>query len=161
MDDAALDRVKSAFVQAARRAERAGFDVIEVHIAHGYLLHQFLSPITNRRTDGYGGSPEARMQFPLEVFRAVRAAFPEDKPVLVRLSATDWIDGGWDLPQSIEFSGQLKDAKCDMIDVSSGGLDQRQEIIVGPGYQVGFAEAIRQETGIPTMAVGQIIPLWS
>ena len=156
MDDAALDRVKAAFVQAARRAERAGFDAVEVHVAHGYLLHQFLSPITNRRTDGYGGSPEARMRYPLEVFRAVRAAFPEDKPVLVRLSVTDWIDGGWDLPQSIEFCGQLKEAGCDMVDVSSGGLDQRQEITVGPGYQVGFAEAIRQETGIPTMAVGQI-----
>jgi 2,4-dienoyl-CoA reductase-like NADH-dependent reductase (Old Yellow Enzyme family) len=156
MDDAALARVTRAFAEAAQRADRAGFDAVEVHAAHGYLMHQFLSPVTNRRTDGYGGSLEGRMRFPLEVFRAVRVAFPEDKPVLVRISATDWIDGGWDLAQSVEFCKALKDAGCDMIDVSSGGLDQQQKITVGPGYQVGFADTIRREAGIPTMAVGQI-----
>ncbi len=156
MDESALSRVKSAFVQAAQRADRAGFDLIEVHVAHGYLLHQFLSPITNRRKDAYGGSQENRMRFPLEVFEAVRAAYPADKPVLVRLSATDWIDGAWDLDQSIVFSRQLRELGCDMIDVTSGGLDQRQEIVVGPGYQVHFAEEIRHKAGIPTMAVGQI-----
>ena len=156
MDETALERVKVAFVEAAQRADRAGFDVVEVHMAHGYLLHQFLSPITNRRADGYGGSSEARMRFPLEVFRAVRAAFPEEKPVLVRLSATDWIEGGWDLPQSTVLCQALKEAGCDMVDVSSGGLDQRQQIVTGPGYQVAFAETIRREAGVATMAVGQI-----
>jgi NADPH2 dehydrogenase len=156
LDEAGLARVKAAFVAAARRAARAGFDTVEVHAAHGYLLHQFLSPVTNRRTDGYGGSLEGRMRFPLEVFRAVREAFPEDKPVLLRLSASDWIEGGWDLPQSVEFCKALKEAGCDLVDVSSGGIDQSQKITTGPGYQVHFAEAIRREAGMPTMAVGQI-----
>ena len=156
LDAEGLARVKAAFVAAARRAARAGFDTVEVHAAHGYLLHQFLSPVTNRRTDGYGGSLEGRMRFPLEVFRAVREAFPEDKPVLLRLSASDWIEGGWDLAQSIEFCKALKATGCDMVDVSSGGIDQSQKITTGPGYQVHFAEAIRREAGVPTMAVGQI-----
>ncbi|MFV2054713.1 NADH:flavin oxidoreductase/NADH oxidase [Aliiroseovarius sp. YM-037] len=156
MDAAAMDRVREAFVQAATRADRADFDLIELHVGHGYLLHQFLSPITNQRTDAYGGSPEARMRYPLEVFEAVRAAFPADKPVMVRLSATDWIDGGLDMPQSIEFCRALRALGCDMVDVTSGGLDQRQKITTGPGYQVGMSEAIRREADIPTMAVGQI-----
>ncbi len=156
MDDAALARVKAAFIQAAKRAHRAGFDLVEVHVAHGYLLHQFLSPITNRRTDRYGGSLAARMRYPLEVFRAVRRAFPEDRPVIARLSATDWIEGGWDIQSSIAFCQALKEQGCDMVDVSSGGLDQRQEITVGPGYQVAMAQTIRREAGLPTMAVGQI-----
>lgn len=156
MDSAALDRVKAAFVDAARRADRAGFDVIEVHIAHGYLLHQFLSPITNLRSDAYGGSAEKRMRYPLEVFEAVRAAFPANKPVFARLSATDWIDGAWDVEQSVTFCRALADLGCDLVDVTSGGLDQRQKITVGPGYQVGFSDRIRREAGIPTMAVGQI-----
>lgn len=156
MDAASLDRVKGAFVDAAERADRAGFDVIELHVAHGYLLHQFLSPITNRRGDAYGGSPESRMRYPLEVFEAVRAAFPEEKPVFVRLSATDWIDGAWDVDQSVAFCIALKELGCDLVDVSSGGLDQRQSIAVGPGYQVAFSERIRNEAGIATMAVGQI-----
>ncbi len=156
MDAAALARIKQAFVQATERADRAGFDLVELHVAHGYLLHQFLSPITNHRGDGFGGTPAGRMRYPLEVFEAVRAAFPKDKPVLVRLSATDWIEGGWDLPQSLEFCKALKALGCDLLDVTSGGLDQRQQITVGPGYQVGFAHAIRAEAGIPTMAVGQI-----
>ncbi|MEL6799175.1 MAG: NADH:flavin oxidoreductase/NADH oxidase [Pseudomonadota bacterium] len=156
MDAAAVKRVKAAFVDAAKRADRAGFDVIQLHIAHGYLLHQFLSPITNQRTDNYGGSPENRMRFPLEIFEAVRATFPDEKPVMVRLSATDWIEGGWDVDQSVVLCQALKDLGCDMVDVTSGGLDQRQKITVGPGYQVGFSERIRREAQIPTMAVGQI-----
>ena len=156
LDEAGLARVKAAFVDAARRAARAGFDTVQLHAAHGYLLHQFLSPVTNRRTDGYGGSLEGRMRFPLEVFRAVREAFPEDRPVMLRLSASDWIEGAWDLAQSIEFCKALKEAGCDMVDVSSGGIDQSQKIVTGPGYQVHFSDAIRREAGIPTMAVGQI-----
>lgn len=156
MTDADLDRVKSAFVEAAKRADRAGFDIVELHAAHGYLLHQFLSPITNTRDDAYGGSLKGRMRYPLEVFSAIRAAFPAEKPVIVRLSVTDWIEGGWDLDQSIEFCRALKELGCDMIDITSGGLDQRQKIITGPGYQVGMSESIRRETGMPTMAVGQI-----
>ncbi len=156
LEDDGLARIKAAFVQAAQRADRAGFDLIEVHAAHGYLLHQFLSPITNHRTDAYGGSVENRMRYPLEVFAAVRAAFPADKPVIVRISATDWIEGGWDLPQSVAFAQALKALGCDLIHVSSGGLDQRQAIVPGPGYQVDFAAAIRAEAGIATMAVGQI-----
>ncbi|MFN3145512.1 MAG: NADH:flavin oxidoreductase/NADH oxidase [Paracoccaceae bacterium] len=156
MDADALARVRSAFAEAARRADRAGFDLVEVHAAHGYLLHQFLSPITNRRTDAYGGSLENRMRYPLEVFAAVRAAFPAEKPVILRLSATDWIEGAWDLDQSVVLCRRLKDMGCEMIHVSSGGLDQSQKITVGPGYQVAFSERIRREAGIPTMAVGQI-----
>lgn len=156
MDAAALERVRNAFVESAIRADRAGFDLVELHAAHGYLLHQFLSPITNQRQDQYGGSLENRMRYPLEVFQAVRAAFPADKPVIVRLSATDWIDGGWDMAGTLEFSQALREAGCEMIDVTSGGLDQRQKITTGPGYQVGFAETIRRETGMAVMAVGQI-----
>lgn len=156
MDDDAMQRMLRAFADAARRADRAGFDAIQVHAAHGYLLHQFLSPITNRRTDDYGGSLENRIRFPLEVFRAVRGAFPDHKPVLVRISASDWIEEGWDVDQSVVFCRALKELGCDMIDVSSGGLDQRQKITVGPGYQVGFAARIRRDAEIPTMAVGQI-----
>ena len=156
MTDADLERVKAAFVKASERADRAGFDVVQVHAAHGYLLHQFLSPITNRRGDLYGGSLENRMRLPLEVFEAVRSAFPAGKPVMVRLSATDWIEGGWDLDQSVEFCRALKDLGCDMVDVSSGGLDQRQKIVTGPGYQVAMSERIRREAGIATMSVGQI-----
>ena len=156
MDDAALARVRDAFVDAARRADRAGFDLIELHAAHGYLLHQFLSPITNQRTDRYGGSLKNRMRYPLEVFEAVRAAFPADKPIIVRFSAIDWIEGGWDMEGSLAFSKALKEAGCDALDVTSGGLDQRQKITTGPGYQVGFAHTIRQAVDMPVMAVGQI-----
>lgn len=156
MDDAALKRVRDAFVDGAKRADRAGFDLIELHVAHGYLLHQFLSPITNKRDDRYGGSVENRMRYPLEVFNAVRNVLPADKPIMVRVTATDWIEGGWDMEGSLAFAQALKDAGCEMIDVTSGGLDQRQKITTGPGYQVGFAETIRREIGIPVMAVGQI-----
>ena len=156
MDEAAIARVITGFADSAKRAVRAGFDLIEVHAAHGYLLHQFLSPLSNHRTDGYGGSLEGRMRLTLEVFRAVRSAVPDDFPVILRLSATDWVEGGWSVDESVALSAALRDAGCDMIDVSSGGLDQRQKIVTGPGYQVGFARRIRTESQIATMAVGQI-----
>ncbi|WP_342069267.1 NADH:flavin oxidoreductase/NADH oxidase [Yoonia algicola] len=156
MDAAALSRVKEAFVDSAKRAARADFDVVQIHVAHGYLLHQFLSPITNTRTDKYGGSLENRMRYPLEVFAAVREVFPADLPVVVRLSAIDWIEGGWDMEGSIAFTKQLKALGCAAVDVSSGGLDQRQSITTGPGYQVRFAETLRREADMPVMAVGQI-----
>jgi 2,4-dienoyl-CoA reductase-like NADH-dependent reductase (Old Yellow Enzyme family) len=156
LDEAGLKRVREAFVAAARRAERLGLDGLELHCAHGYLLHQFLSPIANQRTDQYGGSLQNRMRYPLEVFDAVRAAFPEHKPVGVKVSATDWVEGGWDLAQTIEFARELKSRGVDWIDVSSGGVSPKQKIPLGPGYQVPFAESIRQATGLTTMAVGLI-----
>jgi len=151
-----LARVREAFVRAAQRAQRLGLDAIELHAAHGYLLHEFLSPLSNQRGDNYGGSLENRMRFPLEVFAAVRAIWPEAKPLGVRISASDWIEGGWDLPQSVELARRLKTLGCDWIDASSGGLAPGQKIALGPGYQVQFAEAIRREAGIPTIAVGLI-----
>jgi len=156
MDDAALARVKEAFVDSAQRAVRAGFDLIELHVAHGYLLHQFLSPITNQRSDIYGGSLENRMRYPLEVFEAVHAVVPAGFPVIVRLSAIDWIEGGWDMDGSIAFSKALKGMGCAGMHVSTGGLDQRQKITTGAGYQVQFAETLRREADLPVMAVGQI-----
>ncbi len=156
LDAAGLQRIRDAFVESTRRAARIGIDAIEVHGAHGYLLHQFLSPIANRRTDEYGGSLANRMRFPLEVFDAVRAAFPHDKPVGMRVSATDWVEGGWDLPQTITFAKELKARGVDWIDASSGGVSPLQKITLGPGYQVPFADAIRRETGLPTIAVGLI-----
>ena len=156
MNAADLERVREAFVQAARRAAALGVDAIELHAAHGYLLHEFLSPLTNRRSDCYGGSLEHRMRFPLEVFAAVRRIWPEAKPLGVRISASDWIEGGWDLAQSTAFARQLKTLGCDWIDASSGGLAPEQKITPGPGFQVPFAEAIRKEVGIPTIAVGLI-----
>jgi NADPH2 dehydrogenase len=156
LDDAGLARVRNAFAQSAKRAARLGIDAIEIHGAHGYLLHQFLSPLSNRRTDSYGGSLENRMRFPLEVYDAVRAAFPSDRPVGMRVSATDWVDGGWDLPQTIAFAAELKKRGVDWIDASTAGLSTEQKITIGPGYQVPFAEGIRKETGVTTMAVGLI-----
>lgn len=156
LDNAGLQRVRAAFADAARRADRLGIDTIEVHAAHGYLLHQFLSPLSNRREDAYGGSLENRMRFPLEVFDAVRASFNANKPVGIRISATDWVDGGWDLEQSVVFAQELKKRGCDFIDVSSGGLSAAQKIALGPGYQVPFAQRIREAAGMPTMAVGLI-----
>ncbi|WP_334188593.1 NADH:flavin oxidoreductase/NADH oxidase [Noviherbaspirillum sp.] len=155
LDKAGLRRVRDAFVATAKRAARIGINAFELHAAHGYLLHQFLSPLSNRREDEYGGSLENRMRFPLEVFDAVRAAVP-DQPFGVRVSATDWVDGGWDLEQTVVFAQALKERGCDFIDVSSGGLSSQQKITVGPGYQVPFAARIRTETGMPTMAVGLI-----
>lgn len=156
LDAEGLAAVKAAFVQAAKRAARIGLDLIELHGAHGYLLHQFLSPLSNTRTDEYGGDLAGRMRFPLEVFEAVRAEVPEQMPVLVRLSATDWVEGGWDVDQSAEFCRELKALGCDMIHVSSGGLHQNQAIVPGPGYQVRFSAELRERADIPTMAVGEI-----
>jgi len=156
LDEGGLLRVREAFAAAAKRADRLGIDAIEVHAAHGYLLHEFLSPLSNRRDDDYGGSLENRMRFPLQVFDAVRAAFPADKPVGVRVSASDWVEGGWDIDQTVVFAKALKERGVDWIDASSGGLSPLQRIPAGPNYQVPFAERIRAETGIPTMAVGLI-----
>ena len=156
LDGAGLQRIRDAFAASARRAARLGLDGIELHAAHGYLLHAFLSPIANRRDDAYGGSLENRMRFPLEVFDAVRAAFPDDKPVGVRVSATDWIDGGWDIEQTLVFVRQLQTRGVDWIDASSGGISPAQKITLGPGYQVPFAQRIREETGVTTIAVGLI-----
>jgi 2,4-dienoyl-CoA reductase-like NADH-dependent reductase (Old Yellow Enzyme family) len=143
-------------VDAAMRAARLGLDAIEIQSAHGYLLHEFLSPLANRRSDAYGGSLENRLRFPLEVFDAVRAAFPQDKPVGVKVSATDWVDRGWDLEQTIAYCRQLQQRGADWIAVSSAGLSPLQKIAIGPGYQVPFAQAVKQSTGVNTMAVGLI-----
>ena len=156
LDAAGLVRIREAFADAARRAARIGLDCIELHGAHGYLLHQFLSPLTNVRDDAYGGNIENRMRFPLEVFDAVRAAFPAGKPVGIRISATDWVEGGWDLEQSVALAQALKVRGCDFIHVSTGGLSPLQKIVLAPGYQLPFAERIRAETGLPTIAVGLI-----
>jgi NADPH2 dehydrogenase len=156
LDKVGLSRIRHAFAESARRAARLGFDGIEVHSAHGYLLHEFLSPVSNRRDDEYGGSLENRMRFPLEVFEAVRAAFPAEKPVGVRVSASDWVDGGWDLAQTIAYTNELKGRGADWLDASSGGVSPKQQIKLGPGYQVPFAEAVKKETGIVTIAVGLI-----
>ena len=156
LDREGLDRIRRAFADSAVRAARLGLDAVQLHGAHGYLLHQFLSPLSNRRTDEYGGSLENRMRFPLEVFDAVRAVFPADRPVSMRLSGTDWVDGGWDIEQSIVFARALAERGCAAIHVSSGGLDPRQKIPVGPSYQVPLARAIKQAVDIPVVAVGLI-----
>jgi len=156
LDDAGLARVREEFAQTARRAARLGLDMIEVHAAHGYLLHQFLSPLSNQRTDQYGGSLENRMRFPLEVYDAVRAAFPSDKPVGVRISATDWVEGGWDVEQSVAFSKALAERGSAYVHVSSGGLSSRQKIDVGPGYQLPFAQEIKRQVEVPVIGVGMI-----
>ena len=154
LDQAGMKRVRDGFAEAARRAARIGIDVIEVHAAHGYLLHQFLSPVSNLREDAYGGNLENRMRFPLEVFDAVREAF--DGPVMVRVSATDWVDGGWELADTLVLARELQQRGCAAIDVSSGGGDPAQRIPVGPGYQVPLARAIRQFVDMPVIAVGMI-----
>jgi NADPH2 dehydrogenase len=156
LDKAGLARVRDAFAASAKRAARLGIDAIEIHAAHGYLLHQFLSPLSNFRTDDYGGSLENRLRFPLEVFDAVRAAFPVDKPVGVRVSATDWVEGGWDLQQTFAFAEELKKRGVDWVDASSGGASPAQQITVGWSYQVPFAKEIKEKTGVTTMAVGLI-----
>jgi 2,4-dienoyl-CoA reductase-like NADH-dependent reductase (Old Yellow Enzyme family) len=155
LDAAGLERVRDGFVAAARRAHALGFDAIELHGAHGYLLHQFLSPLANHRTDEYGGSLENRMRYPLEVFAAVRAAVPS-MTLGMRISATDWVDGGWDLEQSVRLAQELERIGCDFIHVSSGGVSTAQKIPVEPGYQIGFAERIKRDTGLPTIGVGLI-----
>jgi 2,4-dienoyl-CoA reductase-like NADH-dependent reductase (Old Yellow Enzyme family) len=144
------------FVAAARRSVEAGFEVIEIHAAHGYLCHQFLSPLSNRRTDEFGGSLENRMRFPLQIAEAVRETVPQNLPIFVRISATDWTEGGWDLEQSIEFCKELEKRGIDLIDASSGGNVPRAKIPVGPNYQVPFAAAIREKVSMLTAAVGMI-----
>lgn len=156
MTIADLTKLVADFAAAASRGVAAGFDAIEIHAAHGYLLHEFLSPISNARTDAYGGDLAARAKILLEVTQAVREAMPEGMPLLVRISASDWIDGGWDIDESVELSRMLKELGVDMMDVSSGGLDPSQNIVLGPGYQVPFATRIRNEADIPVAAVGLI-----
>ena len=156
LDLAGMARIRTAFAAAARRAARIGIDAIEIHSAHGYLLHEFLSPIANHRDDAYGGSLENRMRFPLEVFAAVRESFPAERPVGVRLSATDWVEGGWNLEQSVAYAQALRQRGADWITASGGGISPRQQIPTGPGYQVPFAAAIRAQAGVATMAVGLI-----
>ena len=156
LDEVGIRAIVAAFAAAARRALAAGFEVVEVHAAHGYLLHEFLSPLSNRREDAWGGSFAARIRLTRDVVAAVRAVWPERLPLFVRISATDWADGGWDLEQSVELARVLKGEGVDLVDVSSGGLVAHQQIAVGPGYQVPFASRIRSEAGIATGAVGLV-----
>jgi 2,4-dienoyl-CoA reductase-like NADH-dependent reductase (Old Yellow Enzyme family) len=156
LDVSGIDAITRAFAAAARRALAAGFDVIEVHAAHGYLLHQFMSPLSNPRQDEYGGSFDNRIRFCLQVVAAVRDVWPSRLPLFVRISTTDWVDGGWDIDQSIELARRLKAHGADLIDCSSGGSVAAATIPVGPGYQVPFAERIKREAGIRTGAVGLI-----
>ncbi len=151
-----IDAAVASFERAARLSVDAGFEAVEIHGAHGYLIHEFLSPHSNRRTDDHGGPFENRVRFPLRVARAVRAAVPAERPVLVRISATDWAEGGWDIDQSVRFAALLKEAGVDLVDCSSGGAVSFAKVPVAPGYQVPFAERIRRETGIATGAVGLI-----
>ncbi len=151
-----INEIISAFVAAAYRAWEAGFRVIEIHAAHGYLLHEFLSPLSNHRSDAYGGSFENRTRIVREIVSAVRSAWPERAPLFVRISATDWVDGGWDIEQSVELARQLKTLGVDLMDCSSGGNVARAKIPLGPGYQTRFADQIRREAGIMTGAVGMI-----
>ncbi len=156
LDRDGIRRVRDEFADTARRCARLGFDGIEIHGAHGYLLHQFLSPIANKRDDEYGGSLENRMRFPLEVFDDVRAAFPADKPVWMRISATDWVPGGWDTDGTVALSLALKARGCAAIHVTTGGVSPQQAIKLGPGYQVPYAQRVKAEVGLPTIAVGLI-----
>jgi 2,4-dienoyl-CoA reductase-like NADH-dependent reductase (Old Yellow Enzyme family) len=156
LDHAGIARIVAAFADGARRSLAAGFEVVELHAAHGYLMHEFLSPLSNRRTDRYGGSFENRIRFVHEVVDAVRAVWPERLPLFVRISATDWVDGGWTIDESVELARSLGSRGVDLIDVSSGGSSPTAVIPLGPGYQVPFAARIRREAAIPTGAVGLI-----
>jgi len=156
LDKIGIQKVISDFKSATKRTVQAGYKVVEIHAAHGYLLHQFLSPLSNFRTDEYGGSFENRIRLLLEVLEAVQSEWPEDLPLFVRISATDWADGGWNIEESVQLSKILKEKGVDLIDVSSGGLVSHQQIPLGPNYQVPFAERIKKETGILTGAVGLI-----
>lgn len=151
-----VEALPAAFAAAAERADRAGFDVVEIHAAHGYLLHQFLSPLSNRRSDQYGGSFDSRARLVVEVADAIRGVWPADKPLFVRVSATDWADGGWDVEQTERLGAILAGHGVDLVDVSSGGLVAHQRIDVRPGYQVPFAAAVREASGLPVVAVGLI-----
>jgi 2,4-dienoyl-CoA reductase-like NADH-dependent reductase (Old Yellow Enzyme family) len=156
LDAEGFARVRDGFADAARRAARLGIDAVQVHGAHGYLLHQFLSPLSNHRDDEYGGSLENRMRLPLEVFDAVRAAFPAERAVTMRVSGTDWVEGGWDIEQTVAFARALEARGCSAVHVSSGGLTPRQRIPLGPTYQVPLARAVKQATSMPVVAVGLI-----
>jgi 2,4-dienoyl-CoA reductase-like NADH-dependent reductase (Old Yellow Enzyme family) len=156
LDKIGIQKVISDFKSATKRAVQAGFQVVEIHAAHGYLLHQFLSPLSNFRTDEYGGSFENRIRLLLEVLEAVQSEWPLDLPIFIRISATDWADGGWNVEESVQLSQLLKEKGVDLMDVSSGGLVSHQQIPLGPNYQVSFAERIKKETGILTGAVGLI-----
>ena len=151
-----LDDVEAQFVRGARLALAAGFRVIELHMAHGYLLNEFLSPLSNRRDDAFGGDREGRMRFPLRVARAVRAAWPDDLPLFVRISAVDWAEGGWTIEDSVVFARHLRELGVDLVDCSSGGLVPHAKVALGPGYQVPFARRVRAEAGVATGAVGLI-----
>jgi 2,4-dienoyl-CoA reductase-like NADH-dependent reductase (Old Yellow Enzyme family) len=156
MSLADIDKVVADFAAAARRAHAAGFELLECHMGHGYLLHSFLSPISNQRTDEYGGSLENRARLPLRVARAVREAWPESLPLFVRISSTDWIEGGWDLPQSVQLSRWMKEIGVDLMDCSSGAVNAASSVPAAPGFHVPFSSAIRQQAGIATGAVGLI-----
>lgn len=156
LDVAGIQAVTQAFVRSTERALEAGFDLVEIHAAHGYLLHEFLSPLSNQRNDQYGGSFENRIRLLIEVVDAVRSALPSELPLLVRISASDWAEGGWDIDQSVALAKVLKRHQVDLVDVSSGGMTPRQVMPIGPGYQTPFAERIRREAEIPTGAVGMI-----
>jgi len=147
---------RQAFADAAIRADQIGADTVEIHAAHGYLLHEFLSPLSNTRTDSYGGTLDNRLRYPLEVVKAVRSVWPDSKPLLLRVSATDWVDGGLTVDDTVELARRAKELGVDLVDASSGGLDPAQQIAIGAGYQVPFAERIRREAGIATAAVGLI-----
>ena len=156
LDAAGMARIRQGFADAARRAARLGIEGIEVHAAHGYLLHQFLSPLANQRSDAYGGSLDNRMRFVLEVFDTVRDAFPAERPVWARISATDWVPNGWDIDGTVALSRELQARGCAAIHVSSGGVSPQQRIPLGPGYQVPYAQRVKAELGVPTIAVGLI-----
>jgi 2,4-dienoyl-CoA reductase-like NADH-dependent reductase (Old Yellow Enzyme family) len=151
-----LEAIAAAYVAAIRRADAAGFDLVELHCAHGYFLNNFLSPLSNTRTDQWGGDLEGRMRFPLDVFRRVRAAWPAHKPLGVRVSAVEWVEGGWNLDDSVVFAQRLKALGCDYVALSSGGTSPDQKITVGPGYQVSFSEEVRRRADLPTIAVGML-----
>jgi len=156
LDRRGLAEIRDAFAAAARRAARLDIDAVQIHGAHGYLVHEFLSPLSNRREDEYGGSLENRLRFPLEVFDAVREAFPADRPVSMRVSGTDWAQGGWDLEQTMTFTKALESHGCSAVHVSSGGLTPAQQIPIGPSYQVPLARAVKSSINVPVIAVGLI-----
>jgi len=156
LDEAGIAKVRADFVAATRRALTAGFDLVELHAAHGYLLHEFLSPLSNTRTDAYGGDLAGRMRLVLEVVEDVRAVWPEDRPLVLRISASDWVEGGWTVEDSVALAKEAAARGVDLVDCSSGGNSPDQSITLGPGYQVPFAAQVRQDAGIPTGAVGLI-----
>ena len=156
LDAAGIAKVRADFVAATRRALTAGFDLVELHAAHGYLLHEFLSPLSNTRTDAYGGDLAGRMRLVLEVVEDVRAVWPQDKPLVLRISATDWVEGGWTAEESVALAKEAASRGVDLVDCSSGGNSPEQSITPGPGYQVPFAAQVRRDAGVPTGAVGLI-----